>query len=317
VLEHKEILIPEVDLPVLYARDFTIFIILVIAAVILFEKSLRDTYRRLVRELQERKETEEKLSQNERKLLEQKDELLVATLKAEESDRLKTAFLQNISHEIRTPMNDIIGLSELIREEGASKEERLDYINKLLLCSDQLVTLIDDLINVSKLETGMAEISESVFQAGLLLEDLRIKFAGRASEKGLRFSIINELGNTVIKSDMVKISQVINNLTDNAIKFTPSGEVKIHGSIRGNLLSFEFSDTGIGIAREEARLIFSHFRQSEFGVSRAYRGAGLGLSICKGNLDFLGGEINVESELGKGSLFTVTIPVKFPDDGTG
>lgn len=310
VLQHSGVLIPYQDPPIQYARDFTVFIILVLTALILFERSFRYSYLRIQNELRERTAAEERLSLNEMKLLKQNEELSFSKLKAEESDRLKTAFLQNISHEIRTPMNGIVGLSELMRSPGITKPERLDHINRLLSCSEQLERLIDDLIEVSKIESGAVDIVKSEFRAEELINDVNKLYNIKAAEKGLVFEIINDLDDVTIISDRTKLSQIINNLIDNAIKFTAGGSVTINGKIVDNTLIVKVSDTGIGIDKEDIPFIFDRFRQSESGLKRAFSGAGLGLTICRGNLKYLGGEMKVESEAGKGSVFTISVPVE-------
>jgi signal transduction histidine kinase len=313
ILEQKGLIIPERDLPVYYARDFTFFLIIVITTVILFERRFSFSYKRLQTELQVRRETENKLSENEKKLIEQNRSLLEAKVKAEESDRLKTAFLQNISHEIRSPMHSIVGLSELMKMPGVTQKERIDYIGRMIGYSDQLATLIDDLITISKIETGAVEICNSRFRAGSLLEEAYNLYARKAEDKGINFEMFNDLGEVIINSDRLKLFQVLKNITDNAVKFTSRGSVSIRGSVRKNLLILSVEDTGTGIEKEKIPSIFEYFRKPETGIARLTEGPGLGLSICRGNLKYMNGEINVKSEPGKGTVVTVSVPVDIID----
>lgn len=311
IAEERNFLIPPSEPPLIYARDFTIVIFLVLTGIMLYERNYRYSFNRISEELAERKITEKKLAHNEQNLRLQNEELLSAKLKAEESDRLKTAFLQNISHEIRTPMNGIVGFAELLKDPGITSQKSEEYINLMMQCSDQLASVINDMIDVSKIEAGALELNISEFTSEALLDDIRILFDAAASEKGINLSIRNDLPGLNIRSDRGKITRILNNLVSNAVKFTSVGEVSVKvWQSEGNLI-VKVTDEGIGIRSEETGKIFDRFRQAEVGLTRNYGGSGLGLAICKGNLDFLGGTVRVESEYGKGSCFTVTIPVEF------
>jgi signal transduction histidine kinase len=310
--EYKNILIPYKDLPLEYARDFTVFFILFTTAVVVFEASFRYSFNRINKELQERIKAEEKLSANERILIESNEELLKAKLKAEESDRLKTAFLQNISHEIRTPMNGIIGFSELLRDSATDDTGKIDYLQQMSSCTFQLASLVNDLIEISKIEAGDIEISLSDFSAGDIIMKGSTLFKGNANKKGLDLIFGDETNKEVFRSDEGKIWQIVNSLIDNAIKFTSGGSVKVTICTKNNNLVIAVQDTGIGISKDNLNLVFDRFRQAEMGLSRQYGGTGLGLAIANGLAVFMKGAITVDSEPGEGSLFTLSIPVEFP-----
>jgi signal transduction histidine kinase/ActR/RegA family two-component response regulator len=325
ICEYYNILIPQKDPPLIYARDFTVFIILVLTAILLFERSFRYSYQRINKELQERIKTEEQLSVNESKLIKNNselnesynkivkmnEELVRAKEKALESDRLKTAFLNNISHEIRTPMNGIVGFLNLLQQSDVDIDKRAEYIGIINSCTHELATLVNDFIDISRIESGTIELNITAFYFEQILKDVESTYLKSAKEKGLSLSIINEINNVEIRSDRGKISQVLNNLVSNAIKFTPVGSVSVKASRLFDNLLVSVTDTGIGIMESDKEVIFERFRQAETGLNRPFGGSGLGLAISKGNIDFLGGTITVDSESGKGSVFTFSVPVVF------
>jgi len=314
IAEYKNFLIPYKDTPIEYARDFTFFFVLFTTIIVIFEASFRYSINRINKELQERITAEEKLSANEKRLMESNEELLKAKLKAEESDRLKTAFLQNISHEIRTPMNGIIGFSELIRDSDTDDSRKKEYFEQMSACTFQLAALVNDLIDISKIEAGDIELSISDFSTGDIIKKGMTLFSANAIEKGLDLIFEDETDGRIIRSDEGKICQIVNNLIGNAIKFTSKGWVKVTIKRNFNCLVVAVLDSGIGITREHLNLIFDRFRQAEMGLSRPYGGAGLGLAIVSGLAEFMKGTIAVESEQGKGSLFTFSVPVEFPGE---
>jgi signal transduction histidine kinase/ActR/RegA family two-component response regulator len=314
--ENSGILIPPADPSLLYAKDFTFFVIMVLITVILFERSFKYSYNRITRELNERRAAEEKLSLNEKRLLEQNEELLAAKLKAEESDMLKTSFLQNISHEIRTPMNGIVGFAELLKSPGITPKEYEEYFTIMLSCTDQLSSIINNLIDISRIESGTVELYMTDFTIQSLLNELEVVYKKSAFEKKLTMKFINDLRNVTIRSDRGKINQVMSNLISNAIKFTGTGMVEVNACRSEDNLNISVRDTGIGINEKDLEIIFNRFRQADISPSRSFGGAGLGLAICKGVVEYMGGNISVESSPGKGSLFTISVPVFFIDAGT-
>jgi len=316
---------PPGDIPLLMSIDYTLLFISVIAVIILFARSYHYSFERISRELQERIKAEEKLSKNETVLKEKNEELnrsnlemarineelMAAKEKAEESDRLKTAFIQNISHEIRTPLNGIVGFVELLQQADNEHDKKAQYVEIINSCTQQLTTLVNDFIDISKLESGTLELNISEFQSNQIIRELDASFSRQSKEKNLSFTIINEIGDITIKSDQDKLKQALDNLVSNAIKFTSEGSVKVTFKRLDNNLIISVTDTGIGIRESDKEIIFDRFRQAEIGLNRPYGGSGLGLAISKGIVEFLGGRIWFESQPEKGSVFTFSVPVEF------
>ena len=232
-----------------------------------------------------------------------------AEQKAIDSDRLKTAFLQNISHEIRTPMNSIVGFSQLLKDDETSVTEKAEYLDMIAKSSDQLLNTVNEVLDISLIETGNISINKKRVHLNSLLEE--IYFSNKSLIKNnIAFSLIKGLSDplSLILSDDIKVRQIINNLLNNAIKFTDNGYIRFGYSLVNNELEFFIEDTGIGIDVEFHDKIFERFRKIGQGNMRLYDGVGLGLAICKGNVDLLKGKIWIESEPGKGSRFLFTIP---------
>ncbi len=238
------------------------------------------------------------------------EDLKNAKNKAQESDRLKSAFLANMSHEIRTPMNGIIGFSDLLGSSKLTQEKRQLYIKIIQNSSEQLLTIINDIIDISKIEAGQIKIEKTLFNINQLVSELVIisEEQIKNADKNYPIKIIKELKNPNIYSDPYKLRQIIQNIINNAVKFTTEGSIEIKISQKSeNQILFEVKDTGIGISNENHKLIFSQFRQVEEGAARKYGGTGLGLAICNALVKLLGGDIWVESEKNKGSIFYFTI----------
>ncbi|MHC1704803.1 MAG: ATP-binding protein [Tenuifilaceae bacterium] len=318
--------------PIYFSRDYSIIIIFVLTLIVLYDRSFQHNFNRIHKELQERKWAEVELLQKEFKLKEQNEEYLAlneeltesnsriitmnadlkaAKEKAEESDRLKTAFLQNISHEIRTPLNGIMGFTELLKVSDPDDEHKSEYIDIINTSCVNLATLIDDLIDISRIEAGVIDINLTSFDLNKLFKELELFFSTSANEKGLQMVFAVEICNCLVETDRGRVVQILNNLISNAIKFTEKGSIRIVAKQIDKHLSISVTDTGIGIKKEDFNLIFDRFTQAETGLSRMYGGTGLGLSIAKGLVEYLGGKVTVNSEVGVGSEFNFIIPVVF------
>jgi len=254
-------------------------------------------------------------------------ELVNAKLKAEESDKLKSSFLANMSHEIRTPMNGIIGFSELLGVPDITEDQREKYINIIHQSSNQLLHIIDDILDISKIEVGEVKIVKSDFNVNVLINDLKNIFKNELIRKNSSVKLISKVAlkneDAIINSDQYRIRQVLTNLINNAIKFTKEGSIEFGykyidsekkqtipelKNITKNKLLFYVKDTGYGIIKEKQELVFDRFRQSDESHSREFGGTGLGLTISKGLIKILNGDIWLVSEAGVGSTFYFTLP---------
>lgn len=240
--------------------------------------------------------------------------------KAEESDRLKSSFLANMSHEIRTPMNGILGFAELLRDPSLPRQEAIKYIEIIRKSGDRMLNILNDLIDVSKIEAGETVIKNTSFNMNHLLLELYDFYKPDTEHKGLSFIYKTGLPDdeALINTDKNKLTEIFSNLIDNAIKFTGRGTVEIGYEHKNDFIEFYVSDTGTGITSEQKKVIFDRFRQGSESLSRNYEGAGLGLYISKKYIEILGGQIRVENNFyssveGPGSKFCFTIP-QIPTD---
>jgi len=258
---------------------------------------------------------------SERKRLEK--ELLHAKEKAELADKLKTAFLCNMSHEIRTPMNAIMGFAELIENNELLPEKRMAYAKTINHRANDLLNIINDIIDVSKIESGTLNIIEEPGFLNIVLDEIKQFFKTRNEnliKKPIEFIVHNTLksGQNKILCDFQRLKQVLINLAENALKFTYSGFIEIGCELiddKKNILIY-VKDTGIGIPKNKQSLIFDRFRQVDEALyGKKSGGAGLGLSISKGLIELMKGKLWVESEEGKGSVFYFTIPYKVDKNG--
>jgi PAS domain S-box-containing protein len=238
------------------------------------------------------------------------DDLKKAKNKAEESDKLKTAFLHNISHEIRTPMNAIIGFSELLTKPGTPPEKGKYYADIVNQSCNQLLMVISDIVNIATIEAGLAKIEVEEFNINSVIKFVHQQFVIKA--ENLKINLTNECNlpdeEAVIKCDKTKFSEILINLIGNAFKFTKHGTISFGYRLVDNFIEFFVKDTGIGIPKELFDEIFFRFRQVEYTTTRQYGGSGLGLSISKAYVELLGGKIWLMSEPEKGSTFFFTIP---------
>lgn len=240
------------------------------------------------------------------------EELVSAKEHAEESDRLKTAFLHNISHEIRTPMNAIVGFSELNNDPDLPLENRKQYSNIIVQSSNQLLSIITDIMSIATIEAGQEKLVEKEINLNSILKLQHEQLLLKAREKNIVLKTGPAISENFCKimADETKLLQVISNLVDNAIKFTNQGSVSFGAKVSENKVEFYVEDTGIGVDSEMHEKIFKRFRQVETSASRRYGGSGLGLAISKAYVELMGGQIWIESEVGKGSVFRFTIPYK-------
>jgi len=240
------------------------------------------------------------------------NDLMLAKEKAEESDRLKTAFLHNISHEIRTPMNAIVGFSEFLNDPGLLPEKRKFFTSIIIQSSEQLLSIITDIINIATIEAGQEIIHEKEINLNSLCELIYEQYITVSKNQGIELSYTYTLtGNdAIVISDETKLKQVLGNLVSNALKFTTKGHVRFGYTVKNNFLEFYTEDTGIGVSPELHEEIFKRFRQAEYSAARHFGGSGLGLSISKAYVELLGGKIWLTSETGKGSIFYFTIPFR-------
>lgn len=239
-------------------------------------------------------------------------DLVEAKNRAEESDRLKSAFLANMSHEIRTPMNGIVGFAQLLTEPGFTEVEKQHFAEIINKNSHDLLSIIHDIVDISKIEAGQERISNDAIDLDKLFEDLDQLFQPEARKLGLKFVLNQQVPRDLsrILGDPTKLRQILKNLLTNALKFTEEGEIILTSQHENGKLIFNVQDTGVGIDRKFHEVIFDRFRQADFPKTSRYRGAGLGLSISKAYVEMLGGQIHLESAIGKGTTFSVEIPLQ-------
>lgn len=286
--------------------------------------SARDIHEKVIAEKALNEKNEEYLALNEEleesliKSQKMNEDLMLAKLKAEESDRLKTAFLHNMSHEIRTPMNGILGFSELLLDGNLPPEKRARYTNVIHASGEQLLHIIDDVLDASRLETGQVYLDNSLFSVNAVV-DLVAMLAGnqiklRKKNIDLRIRKGLEEGKDHIFSDKARLTQILTNLMTNAVKFTEEGHIELSYILKKTFLEFTVKDSGIGIDQKNQQKIWERFVQSDEQIQKTYGGSGLGLAIVKGLTELMRGTVKLESEPGKGSLFTITIPYQTNED---
>ena len=237
-------------------------------------------------------------------------ELMAAKEKAEENDRLKTAFLHNISHEVRTPMNSIVGFSDLLADPDTLPEERKHFTEIIIQNSNQLLSIINDIVNIATIEAGQEKAIINPVNINSICNLVYEQFFQKAKSQNIVLVFNNYLPNeeSDIMTDGTKLTQILTNLINNALKFTEEGYIELGYSVEGDYLKFFVKDTGIGIPQEKHEEIFKRFSQLNLAKNYQYRGSGLGLSISKAYVELLGGKIWIQSLPGNGSTFYFTIP---------
>gem|GEM_PF-879848 len=243
-----------------------------------------------------------------RKMVE--EELVKAKDKAEESDRLKSAFLMNMSHEIRTPMNGILGFISLLEEPDTDEESRKGYIDIVNKSGQRLLDTINDIIEISRIESGELNVKMEEVNIEELMKFQYDFFRPQALEKNVDFEMHEYVkgASAIIQTDRHKLNGILTNLIKNAVKFTTHGFIKIGSKIENDSVEFYVKDSGRGIPANRVEAIFDQFVQADISITRAHEGTGLGLSIVKAYVQALGGKIGVESKEGKGSIFRFSIP---------
>ena len=272
-------------------------------------KKLINSYK----ELNAKNEELEKINMILKKDIEKREkiekQLIKAKKKAEESDQLKTAFLMNMSHEIRTPMNGIMGFTSLLQDPDLTKKEKNEYLEIIRNSGKRMLNIINSLINISKIEAGQEEVENKKIDLEECMRELQMEFGSNVRSGDLDIVYEGEGKDSIIETDETKFMQVMTNLISNAVKFTPSGEIRFGYNTNNDRVHFFVKDTGIGISEKEQNIIFEPFRQADQNLSSGYEGAGLGLSISSAYVELLGGKLSVDSTQGAGSKFHFSLPI--------
>jgi len=248
----------------------------------------------------------------ERRVAERTAELTVARDHAEAADQLKSAFLATMSHELRTPLNSIIGFTGILLMGlvGPLSGEQGKQLAMVQDSARHLLELINDVLDISKIEAGQIELARDPFDMRTTIQKSLEKIAPLAEKKGLPATAVIAPAVGQIVGDRRRVEQILINLLSNAVKFTERGEIRLESHVEEGWVVTQVIDTGIGIRPEDMDTLFKPFRQVDNGISRQYEGTGLGLSICKRLVALMGGRIKVESEQGKGSCFTFSLPTE-------
>ncbi|HWH72586.1 MAG TPA: ATP-binding protein, partial [Candidatus Sulfotelmatobacter sp.] len=277
------------------------------------EEELKVQQEELQQANQELEERSRLLEEKNELILERNHEIQLKAKELEQSTRYKSEFLANMSHELRTPLNSILLLSRLLTEnhEGNLSTDQIEYARVIQGSGNGLLTLIDEILDLSKIESGKMELEYQSVAPEDIIHALDSMFAPLAKEKGIRFEInAAEDLPPAIETDRLRLEQILRNLLSNALKFTTEGSVTLDIENRGTTISFAVKDTGIGIPADKQQTIFEAFQQADGSTRRKFGGTGLGLSISRELAKLLGGEIRLESEEGKGSTFTLLLPLE-------
>lgn len=241
------------------------------------------------------------------------NKLIEEQKKATESDRLKSAFLANMSHEIRTPMNAILGFSELLEDDSQEEQDKAMFIKLIRKNGEILLNLINDIIDISKIEANLLSIRKRPLHLNKFLNEISNHYnetIATRNDRNIKFLIINNIEPDLsILTDEIRLRQILDNLIGNAIKFTPEGSITLNAKKEGEAIYLSVSDTGIGISANQQATIFERFMQAEHEHGVNFGGTGLGLAISKNLIELLGGNLHVMSEVGKGSIFYFHIPI--------
>jgi signal transduction histidine kinase len=243
------------------------------------------------------------------------DELARVNMALYESNRLKGDFLATMSHELRTPLNSILGFSEVLLSSNQLNDKQQRWVHNIQTSGEQLLNLINDILDLAKIEAGKMQVRLEEFSIHDVYEGLLNMFRPLAEKKNIDLQSQVDLEIRLLRQDPGKLQQILSNLLSNAIKFTPEGgRVLLKAESHGQQVVLTVSDTGVGIAPEEQELVFEKFRQSGNPLTREHAGTGLGLSIVRELAKLLGGEVSLQSELGRGSIFTVRLPLQLSQE---
>lgn len=283
-----------------YILVVSIIVITLFLLLLIFNQILKTRIRHKTQDLQQQLELNSQIMK----------ELEMQKMRAEESDRMKSAFLANMSHEIRTPMNGILGFTELLKTVDYSSEEQQQFIEIIEQSGNRMLNTINNIIDVSKLESGIETSHRSSINIKNILTELRDFFTPETKKKGINF-VLEQKGAVSTKSfftDEYKLNSILTNLIKNAIKFTNEGRINVSYSINDSYAEFWITDTGIGIPKNKQASIFEQFVQANFSHSSGSEGSGLGLSITNGYVKLLNGELRLKSTPQKGTTFYIRIP---------
>jgi PAS domain S-box-containing protein len=269
------------------------------------------------RDITDRKEMEEKLLDSEGRIRLALEDLVKARNSAEAANIAKSEFLANMSHEIRTPMNAVVGLANILASTGPLTEKQKEFVKTLQLSADSLLALINDMLDIAKIESCAVNLEKIPFSLADLIYEVADIMSIKIREKNLKFDLHTScVQGRVFLGDQIRLRQIVMNLLSNAIKFTDNGDIRVgvecisSPSSPVEEIHIKISDTGIGIAPEKLATIFDKFVQADTSINRKYGGTGLGLAITKTLSEMMGGHIEVESHVGQGSTFSVIIPLE-------
>ena len=243
------------------------------------------------------------------------DELAQANMSLYESNRLKSDFLATMSHELRTPLNSILGFSEVLLSSNPLTEKQQRWIGNIKSSGEKLLNLINDILDLAKIEAGKMQVRLEEFSIQDICEGILNMFRPLAEKKNVDMRSQVDAGIPLVRQDITKLQQILQNLVSNAIKFTPEGgRLVLKASADTQFVTLTVTDTGVGIAPEEQELVFEKFRQSGNPLTREHAGTGLGLSIVRELSKLLGGDVTLQSELGRGSTFSVRLPLYLSEE---
>ncbi|PIE89813.1 MAG: hypothetical protein CR997_09050 [Acidobacteria bacterium] len=292
----------DIEVTAPFWKKWPFYVLLAVFTVLAFWSILR--YRtRLLRIRQRRLESE---------VMSQTKELLEAKERAESATRAKSEFLANMSHELRTPLNGVVGMVSILLE-MEDAPNKLEYLQTIQKSGDNLLAIVDDLLDFSKTEAGMLALAKEPFTLKDVINNTIQLMLNKAEEKNISLTLkIAASVPEIVLGDQVRLSQIILNLIGNAIKFTENGQVTLHVNCRGSSLVFKIVDTGIGMSKDQQTKLFERFTQADTSITRRFGGTGLGLAITRNLVELMGGSIQLNSKLGKGTTFTVKLPLQLP-----